>query len=67
MIIESEILLKPELNIKGNFLDMKENVIGQHKGIANYTVGQRRGLGIGGLENPLYVLRVDKLQKYILS
>ena len=52
--------LKPELNVKGNFLDMEENIIGQHNGIANYTVGQRRGLGIGGSENPLYVLKIDK-------
>ena len=51
--------LKPELNVKGNFLDMEENIIGQHNGIANYTVGQRKGLGIGGSENPLYVLKID--------
>ena len=52
--------LKPELNVKGNFLDMNENTIGQHNGIANYTVGQRKGLGIDGSKNPLYVLKIDK-------
>ena len=52
--------LKPELNFEGNFLDIKENIIGRHKGIANYTVGQRKGLGVGGLKKPLYVLKIDK-------
>ena len=52
--------LKPELNVEGNFLDIYGNIIGQHIGIANYTVGQRKGLGISGSKNPLYVLKIDK-------
>ena len=39
----------------GNFVDTKGKVLGQHNGIWNYTVGQRRGLGISA-EKPLYVL-----------
>ena len=38
----------------GNFVDTKGNVLGQHKGIIRYTVGQRRGLGLA-LPAPLYV------------
>lgn len=34
-------------------------VLGQHKGIIHYTVGQRRGLEIGGLAEPLYVVALD--------
>ena len=34
-------------------------VLGQHKGVIHYTIGQRRGLGIGGLSTPLYVVRLD--------
>jgi tRNA-uridine 2-sulfurtransferase len=34
-------------------------VLGQHKGIIHYTVGQRRGLEIGGLVEPLYVVALD--------
>ncbi len=34
-------------------------VLGQHKGIIHYTVGQRRGLEIGGLTEPLYVVALD--------
>ena len=52
--------LNPELNTKGNFVDIKENILGQHLGIANYTVGQRRGLGLGGFDKPMYVLKIDK-------
>ena len=40
---------------KGNFVDSKGKILGQHNGIWNYTVGQRRGLGISA-EKPLYVL-----------
>jgi len=34
-------------------------VLGEHRGIIHYTVGQRRGLEIGGQPEPLYVIRVD--------
>ena len=39
----------------GNFVDTKGKVLGSHNGIWNFTVGQRRGLGISA-EKPLYVL-----------
>ena len=42
---------------KGNFVDTKGNVLGSHDGIWNFTVGQRRGLGISA-EKPLYVLAI---------
>ncbi len=34
-------------------------VLGEHEGINNFTVGQRRGLKIGGFEEPIYVLEID--------
>lgn len=43
----------------GNIVDLEGNVLGQHKGIWNYTVGQRKGLGISSTE-PLYVLSLNK-------
>jgi len=43
----------------GNIVDLQGNVLGQHNGIIHYTIGQRRGLGIGGLTNPIYVVRLD--------
>ena len=43
----------------GNFVDMDGNILGTHKGIVCYTVGQRRGLGLS-LKQPGYVVRIDK-------
>ena len=43
----------------GDFVDRKGNVLGRHKGIIHYTVGQRRGLGLS-LPEPLYVLEKRK-------
>lgn len=48
----------PEALRPGPILDSGGRVLGQHKGIAGYTVGQRKGLGVAAGE-PLYVLRVD--------
>ena len=42
----------------GNFLDTKGNVIGTHKGALRYTVGQRKGLGMG-FGKPMFVLSVN--------
>ena len=33
--------------------------MGEHRGVIHYTIGQRRGLGIGGLADPLYVVKLD--------
>ncbi|MEE1013254.1 MAG: tRNA 2-thiouridine(34) synthase MnmA [Clostridia bacterium] len=42
----------------GDFVDVEGNVLGQHKGIVHYTVGQRKGLGIA-FGKPMFVLRID--------
>lgn len=42
----------------GPILDINGNVLGRHEGIVNFTVGQRRGLGVCG-PNPRYVIRID--------
>ena len=55
--------IKPEAGTPGDIVHLDGRVVGQHEGIIHYTVGQRRGLGIGGgvTENnePLYVIKVD--------
>lgn len=38
---------------------MEGRVLGQHGGVIHYTIGQRKGLGIGGLGEPLYVVRLE--------
>lgn len=43
---------------EGDFVDVYGNVLGRHRGIIHYTVGQRRGLGIAA-SAPLYVCRID--------
>lgn len=42
----------------GNFVDMDGNILGQHKGIIRYTIGQRKGLGLA-LKAPMYVYAKD--------
>ncbi len=43
---------------KGDFIDLDGNVLGEHKGIVHYTIGQRKGLGIAFGE-PMFVLRIQ--------
>lgn len=43
----------------GNFVDVNGNVLGQHKGIIHYTIGQRKGLNIA-LGKPAFVVSIDK-------
>lgn len=51
--------LRPEAAAPGDIVDTEGRVLAQHDGVINYTIGQRRGLGIGGLADPLYVVRLD--------
>jgi len=51
--------LRPEAEHGGDIVDETGRVLGRHKGIIHYTVGQRRGLEIGGEPEPLYVVRLD--------
>ena len=43
----------------GNIVDLNGKILGQHKGIWNYTIGQRKGIGVSSTE-PLYVLELRK-------
>ena len=51
--------LRPGAAEPGNIVDTEGNVLGEHRGVIHYTIGQRRGLGIGGLADPLYVVKLD--------
>jgi tRNA-specific 2-thiouridylase len=51
--------LRPEAGTGGAIVDMAGNTLGEHAGIIHYTVGQRRGLEIGGQPEPLYVVRLE--------
>ncbi len=58
--------LRPGAAEPGDIVDMDGNVLGQHGGVIRFTVGQRRGLGIGGLETPLYVVRLDADRRQVV-
>ncbi|MCW3780140.1 tRNA 2-thiouridine(34) synthase MnmA [Defluviimonas salinarum] len=51
--------LRPGAADPGEIVDLEGNVLGEHRGVIHYTIGQRRGLGIGGLADPLYVVKLD--------
>ncbi|QXT38516.1 tRNA 2-thiouridine(34) synthase MnmA [Gymnodinialimonas ceratoperidinii] len=51
--------LRPGAADPGDIVDLEGRVLAQHRGVIHYTIGQRRGLGIGGLEDPLYVVKLD--------
>ena len=51
--------LRPETAEPGDIVDLDGRAVGRHDGIIHYTVGQRRGIGIGGTDRPLYVVRLE--------
>jgi len=58
--------LRPGAAEPGEIVHMDGRVLGRHEGIIHYTVGQRRGLGIGGLSDPLYVVRLDAEKRQVI-
>ncbi len=51
--------LRPGAAEPGEIVDLDGRVLGRHGGIINYTIGQRRGLGLGGEAAPLFVVRLE--------
>jgi tRNA-specific 2-thiouridylase len=58
--------LRPGVVEPGDIVDTNGTVLGQHNGVIHYTIGQRRGLGIGGLADPLYVVALDVDKKHVI-
>ena len=56
---------KPESFKDGDILDIKGKVIGKHDGIINFTIGQRKGIGIAHKE-PLYVVSIDANKNQVI-
>lgn len=56
--------LSPAAGEPGPILDMTGKVMGTHKGICCYTIGQRKGLGISSLQ-PHYVIKIDALRNAV--
>ncbi len=58
-------LHRPAALVAGDIVDMAGGVVGRHEGIAHYTIGQRKGLGIGG-GAPLYVMAIDPVENRVV-
>jgi tRNA-specific 2-thiouridylase len=58
--------LRPETDAPGEIVDLDGRVLGTHRGVVHFTVGQRRGIEIGGQAEPLYVLRIEPEQARIV-
>ena len=57
--------LNPSVSKKGVIYDYDNKILGTHDGISNYTVGQRKGIGVSGSKEALYVIKIDKNQNSI--
>jgi tRNA-specific 2-thiouridylase len=57
---------RPETEAPGEVVDLDGRVLGRHRGVVHFTVGQRRGIEIGGMAEPLYVIRIEPEQRRIV-
>ena len=61
--------LRPGALEPGEIVHVDGRVLGRHEGIINFTVGQRRGIGIADAQGggkPLYVVRLDGARKRVI-
>jgi len=58
--------LRPGAAQPGEIVHLDGRILGRHEGVIRYTVGQRRGLGIGGEAEPLFVLRLDAAARRVV-
>ena len=58
--------LRPETEAPGEIVDLDGRMLGRHRGVVHFTIGQRRGIEIGGQKEPLYVIRIEPEQARIV-
>jgi tRNA-specific 2-thiouridylase len=58
--------MRPEADQPGEIVDLDGKVLGRHPGVIHFTVGQRRGLEIGGQAEPLYVIAVNPARQRVV-
>ena len=61
--------IRPSAFKNGEIVDLKGKVLGTHNGIINYTIGQRRGLGISNQDfqgKPIYVVKIDAAKNQVI-
>ncbi len=61
------LLFGADLKKPGLILDEKGKTLGRHQGIHGFTIGQRKGLALGGLTEPYYVLDIDRCKNKIIA
>jgi tRNA-specific 2-thiouridylase len=58
--------LRPETIAPGKIVDLDGRVLGTHRGVVHFTIGQRRGIEIGGQAEPLYVVRIEPEERRLV-
>jgi tRNA-uridine 2-sulfurtransferase len=58
--------LRPGAADPGDIVDLDGTVLGRHNGIIHYTIGQRKGIGIGGMADPLYVVKLNPELRHVI-
>ncbi|MFL6753163.1 MAG: tRNA 2-thiouridine(34) synthase MnmA, partial [Sphingomicrobium sp.] len=58
--------IRPETEAPGEIVDVDGRVLGTHRGVVRFTVGQRRGIQVGGQSEPLYVVRIEPEERRIV-
>jgi tRNA-specific 2-thiouridylase len=58
--------LRPESYDPGNIVDLQGKVLGKHDGIINFTIGQRKGIKIGGQEEAIFVVKINPDTKEVI-
>jgi tRNA-specific 2-thiouridylase len=58
--------LRPETAAPGEIVHVDGRVLGAHEGVVHFTIGQRRGIEVGGQPEPLYVVRIDPEQRQLV-
>lgn len=58
--------MRPGAVEPGEIVDQEGRVLGRHRGVIHYTIGQRKGLGLGGAGDPLYVVRLEPAERRVV-
>ena len=59
--------VRPEAAQPGDIVDLEGRVLGRHQGLIHFTIGQRRGLDLGGRAEPLYVIRLEPETRRVVA
>ena len=58
--------VRPDADAGGQIVHIDGRVMGDHRGLIHFTIGQRKGLEIGGQPEPLYVVKIDAASRKVI-